>query len=453
MIQITDLNAELSVLMTALYLPEAAAIVFENLSDVHFHDSKSVEIFTVMKIFYDKSIPLDRQEIANALRGRENYNQLMQFLVSGSASGSVAHLNDNVAKLKQCHKNYHMISLAKQLLNAPTDKNIDDLYQLVNSSIEEIKPSETLLPKQIIDSEFMGFKDCEKFVEAGWLAKKEGRKFFNGISTGYKQLDLHAGGMGYGDYIIIGGRPGSGKTTFAINLMKNAMDQGAKVGFISLEMSADQVILKLVSRATGIPYRTFVTGDYRSELDIEQIKSYLKILRTDQMYIDASPIGNLTSVLSKIRRMKRLYDIDIVCIDYLGLMSTSEKNQTTMDKLTQISEGIRQLLKELKIAGLILCQLRKTAAVDKEPNSEDIRDCDKPVQDAHQIILLNRKDDEFTGRSFVRAHLTKVRVGHTGYVDFDFDGAYFQERRPLEDLQKERKASETANRYAFFEES
>lgn len=450
MVEISSTETELSVLSTMLYVPDTISIVIENLSDIHFHDSRSSTIFRVIKDRHDQGFIINRYEVAQSLKAESNFDQLISFLVSGSTSGSVQQLNENIVRLKQCHKNLHVMSLAKQLLNCPSDKNIDDLYTMINSSIEEIKPSETVLPKHIINSEFLGYKDCKSFVDAGWKAKKEGRRFFNGISTGYKQLDLHAGGLGYGDYIIIGGRPGSGKTTFAINLMKNAMDQGAKVGFISLEMTTEQVLLKLVSRETGIPYRSFVTGDYRSELDIEKIHSYLEILKDDQMFIDASPVGNVTSVISKIRRMKRLYDIDVVCIDYLGLMSTSEKNQSTMDKLTQISEAIRQVLKELQIAGLILCQLRKTAVEDKEPCSEDIRDCDKPVQDAHQIILLNKKTDEFSGNSFVRAHLTKVRVGQTGFIDFDFDGAFFQERRPMSELHAEIHAKTNSNMYNFF---
>lgn len=444
--EIANHVAEMSVLITAIRHHEQCSIVLETLTAEHFHTLNHRHIFQAMRQLQQKNYVIDEYTVENELRSLKNFLEVMRFFPEATDHGSINRLEQNIQIIKEAHKKYLGLCFINKFKEDFSNKSLEELRMILDDHLDTVSPSQTDTLKSIITGPFMGCESASDFIQKGWDAKRRGTSFFKGVQTGYPNLDAAIGGFMDGDYILVGGRPGSGKTTFALNLLKNIMDQGHNVGFISLEMTGEQIVLKLIHRGTGIPYKRILTGDYKNQYEVEQCLAYLKILENSRMFIEQAANGNVNTVVAKIKKLKRMHDIKLVCIDYIGLMSTGVRGMSRMDTITEVSEQLRQTFKTLKLPGIVLAQLnRNSANENRPPIKEDIRDSDRPVENAHQIMLIHRiKSDEYTtGRTDVI--LDKVRIAENTTVSFNSNGALFSALVPVEMLQQARVAKDFAD--------
>jgi len=437
--EITNIQAEMSVLITAIRHTEPCSLVLESLTCDHFHTTEHRAIFQAMREISNRGHVIDEMSVENELRSLPDFTKIMTFFPESSDLGSIPKLEQNISTIKECHKKFLGLNFVKKFTKDYNEKTLEELRQILDDHLDTIEPTQTDTLKSVIQNPFLGCESAADFVNKGWIAKQTGQEFFKGVKTGYPNLDEAVGGMMEGDYILIGGRPGSGKTSFALNIIKNVIDQGNKVGFISLEMTSEQIVLKLLSRGSGISYKKILMGQYENQFEVDMCLSYLKILESENLFIESAANGNVGTVVSKIKKLKRVHDIKLVCIDYIGLMSSGQKGMNRADTITEVSEQLRQVFKTLKLPGIVLAQLNRNSVNEgRKPVKEDIRDSDRPVENAHQIWLIHRIKGDNNIQPYTEVILDKVRIAENATVYFTSNGALFTPRDNIKDLQEER---------------
>ncbi len=215
-----------------------------------------------------------------------------------------------------------------------------------------------------------------------------------GVTTGFTDLDRMTGGLQPSDLIIVAARPSMGKTAFSLNLAYNAASQGHKVAFFSLEMSAEQLQARLMSIVTRVPLNRVRQPHYLKDEDWQKLYQGADRLEVD-LYIDDTPALRTMDLRAKCRRMKSRIGLDMVMVDYLQLMRTSQRSITSREQeISDISRTLKAVAKELDIPVIALSQLnRKLEDRDnKRPQLSDLRESGAIEQDADVIMFLYRDD-------------------------------------------------------------
>jgi len=424
-------------------------IGIETLTTDHFQDIEAREIFQVMKQLRDKNKVVDHEAIENFLLDSKMLVPCMRWIAERDYHGCIAKFPESVREIKEHHRARLIQSIGKKCVECPEEKSLDELASLLNPIMDDVHQVVEHSLSSVFDGDWFGQKNFPEFNLHNYDLHKKGIKPDRGISFGFPELDLITRGMKDGYYVTVGGRPGAGKTTFALNVMENAMAQGKKVGFISLEMTRHEAFLKLLSAKSNVPYTVIEEGTYYSDEIFQHVQLCAMELKKQSLFIEDGAVGNLQGVISRIRRLKRLHNIDLVCIDYIGLMKTMTRNQTTVDRLSEISTTIRSLLKELRIPGLILAQVNRDASKNNQPiRKENIKDCDQIVADSYIVILLDKAADEIAnhyhedrilGKSKkITLRLDKTRYGANTDIAMMFNGSKFRELETIDLMQNRR---------------
>ena len=259
--------------------------------------------------------------------------------------------------------------------------------------------------------------------------RNAGTESQNIVKTGFTAVDSRIRGFKPGDLIIIAGRPGMGKTTWALNIASNNIFAGKTVLVFSLEMTNEQLIKKIISSESGISTDKMLSGGLTtSDWDTFQ-KSKERLAECDLYIYDKSPI-TIETLVNKTKAIQAVKTIDLIVVDYLQLLMTSSKAPSTSDNrtasMTYISNLLKGLAKEMGCPVIALSQLNRgvESRPDKRPILSDLRDSGSIEQDADMVIMLYRADyyDALeTGLSEVI--VKKNRMGETGTFELSFDGA------------------------------
>ena len=250
-----------------------------------------------------------------------------------------------------------------------------------------------------------------------------------GVKTGFSGLDRVLAGMGKTDLVLVGARPGMGKTSFALNIAVNiARQTRKKVCFFSLEMSAEQVVSRMVSSEAMINSYALRTGKL-TEKDWETLAYAASALSECDILIDDTSTMTVTAMKAKLRREKNL---GLVVIDYLGLMQGDKRAENRVQEVSAISRALKIMAKELGIPVICCAQLSRgpESRNDNRPQLSDLRDSGAIEQDADTVIFLYRseyyKKDESpqNGMSIAEVIVAKNRHGETKTVKMGWNGQY-----------------------------
>lgn len=220
-----------------------------------------------------------------------------------------------------------------------------------------------------------------------------------GVSTGFRDMDKLLGGLHPSDLVILAGRPSMGKTALATNIAFNAAHLaqenggGAPVAFFSLEMSANQLAMRLLGQESGI------SSDRIRRGAIEQ-KDFSKFMELSQkfhdlpLFIDDTPALSVASLLTRARRLKRKHNIGLIVVDYLQLLSANHSGDNRVQELSEITRGLKMLAKDLDIPVLALSQLSRAVEQreDKRPQLSDLRESGTIEQDADVVMFVYREE-------------------------------------------------------------
>ena len=254
----------------------------------------------------------------------------------------------------------------------------------------------------------------------------------SGVRTGFGDLDTLTTGLQKSDLVILAARPSVGKTSFALNIAEHAaVRDGKSVGIFSLEMSKEQLVLRLLSSVSGIDSQRLRSG-FLEELDFARIAPAMNALSQAPVYIDDTPNMSAMELRTKARRLAAEVGLDLVIVDYLQLMQSgsSNKDANRVQEVSEISRGLKALARELKIPVIALSQLSRQPEMreSKEPRLSDLRESGSIEQDADLVMFLYREkergaDDQNTEGEVVKLKLAKHRNGPTGEIDLWFKKA------------------------------
>ena len=229
-------------------------------------------------------------------------------------------------------------------------------------------------------------------AEAAVLARNDGKTV--GVPSGISDLDKETGGFRNSDLTVIAGRPGMGKSALLNTIVLSAAKAGFGVGVFSLEMSAEQLVLRMVSAESEIDSRRISAGTL-TDADFQNLTSPIERINNLPVHIDDTPGLNILELRARARRMSMMHDVKIILIDYLQLMQAAEKSGNREQQVSEISRGLKHLAKELNVPVIALAQLSRAVEIrggSKRPQLSDLRESGAIEQDADNVFFIYRPE-------------------------------------------------------------
>jgi replicative DNA helicase len=313
---------------------------------------------------------------------------------------------------------------------APTGKDVGQLLDEAESKIFQIAESGARRDQGLIG---MSPILAGVFERIDHLHSQENPSDITGVPTGFVDLDQKTAGLQPGDLIIVAGRPSMGKTAFALNIAEHvALHPSVRmpVAIFSMEMSASQLALRILSSIAKIDQHKLRTGRLTNE-EWPHLTDAIDKLNDTSIHVDETPALNSLEVRARARRLKREYGkLGLVVVDYLQLMSASSQGENRATEISEISRSLKALAKELQVPVIALSQLSRAVEQrnDRRPMMSDLRESGAIEQDADVILFIYRDEvyfpekEEAKGRAEVI--IGKQRNGPIGRIDLTFLGRF-----------------------------
>lgn len=393
---IYSINIERAVLSSIFFNPEELEDVLGVLKPEDFYLPAHQIIFEAMIKLQDEDMPIDEDIIRTRINTKSfDDSVLIEILSANPITNTQAY----VKEIKNASVKRELISLATSIkklsledevsANEALDTIQKELYKIsTDSATSDLKDIQTVL------------KDTTYHIEK---MKKLGNKYLIGQTTGFESLDKKTTGLNEGDLVIIAARPAMGKTALVLNMALKNIERNKGVVFFSLEMPAEQLMLRILSAKTSIPLQNLRKGDM-DDLQWTNFSSAMEDLRDKKLFVDDGGSININQLRARVRKLAQNEDnnISLVIIDYLQLMQglgAKDRHQEVSD----ISRGLKMLARELKIPIVALSQLNRglESRPDKRPMLSDLRESGAIEQDA-DIIMFVYRDDVYKEREEAR---------------------------------------------------
>lgn len=343
-----------------------------------------------------------------------------------------AHAEYYIDIVQQKHLLRRIISQAAEAIDhCYTDEDAEELLSRTEEAFFELSDKKTASAE---DWKNVVYKTAGQIIDGNILD--------NGVPTGFADLDKELRGLHNTDMIVLAARPSMGKTSLAMNIVEHAaLGRGGgkkhAVGVFSLEMSQEQLVRRMLYSRAGVP----AWKDFFSESDRTRISSAADQLGKASIIVDDSAGLDVMDLRARARRMKRIYNVDLIVIDYLQLLADKRRSREGRQQETaSISNSIKAMAKELKVPVLILSQLSRApeqGTRDGKPRLSDLRDSGAIEQDADVVLLLqrpsyyNKELEAGSGdETLAVVDIAKHRNGPTGEVKMNFfkDITRFEDR-------------------------
>ena len=422
-----DIEAEKSLLGAILLSDDVIAEVLTLLKPSDFYEKRHQVIFQAMSDLYDQHRPIDLRTLTAELKTRKELKEIggASYLVDLSNFVPVAsHAKAYAEIVEKAATRRKLIRAGNNIAEKAyaDDANVDDLVGDAERELFEV--SDKIVKSDYVAMDQLLADAMERIAE---LQKNKGA--LRGLKTGFADLDKKTAGFQKGDLIIIGARPAMGKTTFAQNLAYNIANINKRgVLFFSMEMAANEIVDRMISDIADVDNWRMRTGNLTDE-EFSRIGDALAEIDELPIYIDDTSAMTMAEVRNKARRAAHDHDIGVVILDYLQLMTGSNRYAgNRVQELTEISRGLKVLARELEIPVVALAQLSRTVTGrdDPRPVLSDIRDSGSIEQDADLVMFLHRPDyykkPEEEDTNITELLIRKHRHGAIGLIELYFDG-------------------------------
>ena len=422
-----SMPAEQSLLGAILIDPVSITQVADLLNSEDFYLEEHKQIYLAMQELFMANSEIDVVTLIDMLVTKGIYNK-------SGGEDYIRTLTDAVPDALNI-KDYARIvkekSVLRQLISACSEIS-EAAYSEQESVIDIIDHAENLIFNIAQGRDTKGFrhiKDVLGDVYAHLHDLNTNKEATQGTQTGFSALDRVLAGLGKSDLVLVGARPGMGKTSFALNISTNVAKQTKKtVCIFSLEMSADQLVNRVLSSEALVNSYSLRTGEL-APADWENLARAAGELAGCDILIDDTSGMTVTAMKAKLRRVKNL---GMVIIDYLGLMSGDKHTDNRVQEVSEISRSLKIMAKELMVPIVCCAQLSRgpESRTDKKPMLSDLRDSGAIEQDADTVIFLYRseyyKTDEAAGQdtSIAEVIIAKNRHGSTGTVNMGWNGQF-----------------------------
>ncbi len=419
-----------------------------------FYDPAHVKIFEVIENLNNKGMianPItlknffEKDNMLGEVGGTEYLVKLTRF------SSSTKQAIDYAKIIHEMFLRRQLILISDKLssdtLNANTDEqNAENIIENTEKSLFD------LAERGSFSQSFLKFNQAlDQTIEMATLAMQNDQGIV-GVPTGLTDLDEKLGGLHKSDLVILAGRPSMGKTALATNIAYNAAQnilkrqEKSSVAFFSLEMSSEQLSTRILSEQARIKSDDIRRG----KVTEEEINRYIETSRNIYnlpLYIDETPAITIATLSNRARRIKRLFGLSLVVVDYIQLMQSNlHKNEGRVQEISEITQGLKALAKELSVPVLALSQLSRAVEQrdDKQPQLADLRESGSIEQDADVVMFVYREEyylerkqpklgsiehaewqskmNDVNGLADII--LGKQRHGPTGTIKVEFEGIY-----------------------------
>ncbi|MCS7297732.1 MAG: replicative DNA helicase [Bacteroidia bacterium] len=427
------LEVERALLGALLIEKDAIAKVVDLLSPETFYEPRHQRIYAAIRSLFDQGLPIDLISVTEALRRTGDLKEIGPYylaeLTLGVASSANAETYARVIVEKYLLR--QLITLASEVAERAFQEETDafDLLDATENRLYEL--SQHHMRRSVQSGERV-------LQEALALLEKLRQKNqpLTGVPSGFPELDRMTAGWQKSDLIILAARPSMGKTAFALNLARNAAMSGYPVAIFSLEMSALQLMYRFISMEVEISSEALRTGKIPPEVWLA-LPQKLERLAQAPLYIDDTPSITIYDLRAKCRRLKAERNIQLVMVDYLQLMGTTQRSANREQEIASISRSLKALARELEVPIIALSQLSRaveTRGGDRRPQLSDLRESGSLEQDADVVFFLYRpeyygimQDEEGNPtQGITEVLLSKQRNGPIGKVRLRFISEYMR---------------------------
>ena len=420
-------EAEQSVLGSILSSSQAVGTACELLKAEDFYFNQNKEIFLAVTELFNENVPVDIVTVSDRLNLHDKLDEiggvpyLSNLIINVPSTGNVDFyakiIKDKAALRRLIYKSQQILTMAYDEDDI-TDKIIDRSEQLILDVTSNSDKSDIVHISEVMMTAY------DEMVQNS-LNKWN----ITGISTGFNYFNNATGGLHGGELIIVAGRPGMGKSSFAVNIAENvAINDNIAVAIFNLEMSKSMIVNRIICSQALVDSQNIRKGDFQIE-DWQQICSIVDKLSSAPIYIDDTPTITVSEIRAKCRRLKQTKNLGLIVIDYLQLMQGSGRTESRQQEITEISRSLKVLAKELDIPVIALSQLSRTveSRSDKRPMLADLRESGAIEQDADMVVFLYRDEyynKESTEKNTAEVIIAKQRSGSTGTFKLGWQGKY-----------------------------
>ncbi|HCX90344.1 MAG: replicative DNA helicase [Deltaproteobacteria bacterium CG12_big_fil_rev_8_21_14_0_65_43_10] len=420
-----NIEAEQSILGGILLDNEVFHRVLEVLNEDDFYHAAHRKVFLSMIELYENNEPVDLITLTNALKNKNQLDEIRGVSYLTSLVDSIP----TTANISYYAKIVKEKSILRRLINKTAEiasmsydstGDVDEVLDQAERAIFEIsenkiKPSFYSIKEMIKHS----FKTIERLYE-----KKE---LITGVPTGFEGIDRFTSGFQLSDLVIIAGRPSMGKTSFALNIAQYAaIEASVPVGIFSLEMSKEQLSLRMLCSEAKVDAQRLRTG-FLSESDWPKLTRAVGSLSEAPIFVDDTPALSILEMRAKARRLKSEKGLGLIIVDYLQLMRGRVNVERREQEISEISRSLKALAKELNLPVVALSQLNRRVEErhDKRPQLADLRESGAIEQDADVIIFIYRdeiynKSEDNENKGTAEIIIGKQRNGPIGMTKLAF---------------------------------
>ncbi|MCP3680395.1 MAG: AAA family ATPase [Gammaproteobacteria bacterium] len=397
-----DQESEEIIIMSALLTKQSLHKVVEMKVD-DFYFQKNRIVFTALQELYSNNIQCDSVNLRNRLKNNGVYDKVGDdYFVNTCTTVTTSFIQEVIDRVIELSKKRQIADLAIKLNDHTKSASASEILDIAEKSLREINETRT-----------NDLGDMSEFTNADSLVISE-----NYVKSGFRHLDSVIGGFFEGEFIIVGARTSVGKSAFALNIAQNVAKAGKKVLMFSLEMSREELAIRMVTGQTGIQFKKIRTGLLNDKEKAEVDKA------TSSLYADMPGLRISTKtkkVDDVINRVKKAHDLglaDMVIIDYLQLLDVTKKNENRRLDIGEMTRKLKTCAGELEIPIMCLSQLSRAveSRVDKTPMLSDLRESGDIEQDASTVILLGGEKEE-SKRDII---IAKCRNGEIGAFQMEF---------------------------------
>ncbi len=436
-----SVEAEQALLGSIIVNPDSFDKIGGMISADDFYLEDHKHIFNAFVKMYSQSKTIDVVTLVNALveeGTRDEAGGIQYITLLAESVPSVANIKDYAKIVKDKSILRHLIGVCEEINeDAYSESDVRTIVDSAEQKIFDISHNNDT-------KEFRHIRDVLQNVYKDIETLSESKGAVSGSKTGFSGLDRMLIQMGKGDLVIVGARPGMGKTSFALNIATNVAKTTKKaVAIFSLEMSAEQLVTRIISSEALVDSHNLRTGQLKPE-DWDNIADVISSLSGCDIYIDDTSAITTTEMKAKLRR---LHNLGLVVVDYIGLMQTTANTDNRAQQVGEISRNLKIMAKDFGIPIVCCAQLNRGTesrpGAGKRPTLADLRDSGSIEQDADIVLFLYRdeyykdisgvqSEDAAESANTAEVIVAKNRHGSVGNVKMGWIGQ-FTKFRTLED--------------------
>ena len=419
----------------------------------NFYDPLHSKIYNLIENLHNKGMIANPITLKNSFENDAALSEVggTEYLVKLTRFSSSIKQSIDYAKI--VHEKFvkrELVQISETLSDEAVDETIDKTGENIIQDTE--KSLFDLAERGTFHQSFLKFNQAlDQTIEMATNAMKSDHGIV-GVPTGLNDLDERLGGLHRSDLVIIAGRPSMGKTALATNIgyyaAKKILDDNKKssIAFFSLEMSSEQLSTRILSEQSRIKSNDIRRGKVTEE-EFNRLIETSRNIHDLPLYIDETPAITISTLSNRARRIKRLFGLDLIIVDYIQLMTTSSKRYDgRVQEISEITQGLKALAKELSVPVLALSQLSRAVEQrdDKKPQLSDLRESGSIEQDADVVMFVFREEyylerkepklgtiehgewqakmNEIIGSADII--IGKQRHGPTGNIQVEFEGIY-----------------------------